>query len=611
MRLLNTKTVTLEDFFENETPPYAILSHTWDKEEVTFQDLQGPKSVCANKFGYDKISHTCQQALKDGLDYAWVDTCCIDKSSSTELSEAINSMFRWYEKAVVCYAYLADVPPNSELHGKTSLFASSRWFTRGWTLQELLAPGELVFFSSDWTEIANRNDLTSEISTITGIDRSFLLTSNNKDISPNISPNTLGEDVGSAPWSTSRSGALSRASIAERMSWASTRETTRTEDTAYCLLGIFGIHMPLIYGEGKMAFIRFQEEIMKRYDDHSIFAWGIRSGTRLVRTTKYLATRRGVSSRQLPSLGFLAESPAEFEGSRNVLPWDSAKISTPFSVTNKGIQISLHISEEKCPYAVLPCCFKYDPTALLAVPVILREDSQCTRSKGDVIGVDNGVWRRWPKEMVYLNTRSTTEPPGLDPVSPKVAREHRYRMIIRKIPPGFSVHEVSPPSFDLPPPIVMNGPWSGLRFGEKSKVAVIIRKSDTDFKLLLTLSIRKTHPQISDLFLLLSPFLIPWWTSSSLMTLQSDIESEATQEHPSKPTLSAEPHGVFLPDGLAYPTMNHQKISCESPPGVDMFIVDIEMTKDRHLIWWIILKALLHRLLVSCGLMLGRVPLWG
>jgi hypothetical protein len=127
MRLLVARTLRLVEFFEHDAPPYAILSHTWGQDEVSFQDMQAQQAK--KKQGYTKIKHCCEQALKDGLEYAWVDTCCIDKSSSAELSEAINSMFQWYAKSKVCYAYLSDIAGgNYKMH---YLFNTSRWFSRG------------------------------------------------------------------------------------------------------------------------------------------------------------------------------------------------------------------------------------------------------------------------------------------------------------------------------------------------------------------------------------------------------------------------------------------------------------------------------------------------
>jgi hypothetical protein len=140
MRLLRAADLKLCESRDDEIPKYAILSHTWGAEEVTLRDMQ---NVCAKDLlGYKKLELCCQQAVRDDVRYAWVDTCCIDKSSSAELSEAINSMYQWYQAAHVCYAYLEDVPAD----GQPSDMPRSRWFTRGWTLQELIAPQRVIFY---------------------------------------------------------------------------------------------------------------------------------------------------------------------------------------------------------------------------------------------------------------------------------------------------------------------------------------------------------------------------------------------------------------------------------------------------------------------------------
>ncbi|KAH8685328.1 hypothetical protein BGZ61DRAFT_303407, partial [Ilyonectria robusta] len=209
-----------------------------------------PEPATKLKAGYLKIEQTCKEARKRGLRYVWVDTCCIDKTSSAELSEAINSMFRWYGAAEVCFTYLVDVPPTS--NGLYTSFEKSRWFTRGWTLQELLAPKALDFFASDWTFMATRNYLANRISRITGIDEVYLTGS---------------------PSPRQNDDLLRKAHIAEKMSWAAERTTTRKEDIAYSLLGIFGVSMPLIYGGGSRAFLRLQEEIARSAFDPTLLAW--------------------------------------------------------------------------------------------------------------------------------------------------------------------------------------------------------------------------------------------------------------------------------------------------------------------------------------------------
>ncbi|KAF8857863.1 HET-domain-containing protein, partial [Acephala macrosclerotiorum] len=245
MRLLNVKTLKFEEFIGevgDGIPPYAILSHTWGSEEVTYNDHTSQRSQ--TKEGHKKIRRCCQVAESEGFQYVWIDTCCIDKSSSAELSEAINSMFQWYRDAGICYAYLSDVDSSGDPSKKASSFAQSRWFTRGWTLQELLAPAELVFLASDWVEIGTKRSLCDAVSDITRISKKVL------------------EEC---RWS--------EYSVAQKMSWAAGRNTTRLEDEAYCLMGLFDVNMPLLYGEGRKAFSRLQQEILKQSDDPSIFAW--------------------------------------------------------------------------------------------------------------------------------------------------------------------------------------------------------------------------------------------------------------------------------------------------------------------------------------------------
>lgn len=168
MRLISTQTLQLDGFWDWRTrPPYAILSHTWGGEEVTFQEMQGDRTLINHKSGFSKIRNICKQAQRDGYHYVWIDTCCIDKTSSTELAEAINSMYQWYKESALCYAYLADVSDGPDF---VSQFKRSRWFTRGWTLQELLAPSRIRFFDCNWSYVGNKADHMKEISVITDID---------------------------------------------------------------------------------------------------------------------------------------------------------------------------------------------------------------------------------------------------------------------------------------------------------------------------------------------------------------------------------------------------------------------------------------------------------
>jgi hypothetical protein len=249
MRLLqcdNDGNLSPTEFFEDHIPEYAILSHRWGAEEVTFRDLTVGTSKA--KAGYGKIQFCGEQARLDGLEYFWVDTCCIDKSSSTELSEAINSMFRWYQKAARCYVYLSDVSTRKRKASDTSAectwdsaFRASEWFTRGWTLQELLAPRSVTFFSRERKQLGDKRTLEQQIHEITGI-----------------------------PTTALREYVLSQFNVDERLLWAKGRHTARGEDKAYSLFGIFDVQMPLLYGEGEVkAFQRLRDAIDKPFKGKS------------------------------------------------------------------------------------------------------------------------------------------------------------------------------------------------------------------------------------------------------------------------------------------------------------------------------------------------------
>ncbi|KAK0734629.1 heterokaryon incompatibility protein-domain-containing protein [Lasiosphaeria miniovina] len=321
MRLLDTKKLRVVEFADNAIPSYSILSHTWGDQEITYQDIvslsSGSRNLSAvfnldsevkSKKGFAKVKNAAALAAEDGFAYLWIDTCCIDKASSAELSEAINSMYRWYEESDLCYAYLSDVvPAREELpSAANSTFRRSRWFTRGWTLQELLAPKEVRFFASDWSYLGSH-------------------------IPP--SPNIIGKNLLTEITSIDQrvlQGTLEprQVSVATRMSWAASRETTRLEDIAYCLLGVFSVNMPLLYGEGRRAFVRLQEAILRETDDQSIFAW------------KSL-------SRDAPNhlSGLLADSPKLFQTARNIraLPPLLTGDKVPTVMSSQGLQVQLFL----------------------------------------------------------------------------------------------------------------------------------------------------------------------------------------------------------------------------------------------------------------------------
>ncbi|KAH9909433.1 HET-domain-containing protein [Epithele typhae] len=300
MWLIRTRTGELEQFNgpNDVEGGYAILSHVWQRQEMSFQQLQALQSTTTGvprDYASPKIRECCVLAESHGYEWLWIDTCCIDRTSSAELSEAINSMFAWYAQAQVCYAYLHDVPSQSIFPSSTSTrfskwtpqFRDSRWFTRGWTLQELIAPRTVLFYSSDWQMIGTKASMAALLEEITGVDADVL-----------VHRRPVGD-----------------VSVARRMWWASGRTTTRVEDEAYSLMGLFGVHMPTVYGEGRRAFRRLQEEILTQTSDQTVFAWGhvVPFGTRLFR-------ERLVFSNYHEESHIFAPSPAAFCNSANFVP---------------------------------------------------------------------------------------------------------------------------------------------------------------------------------------------------------------------------------------------------------------------------------------------------
>ncbi|KAI7240054.1 hypothetical protein KC330_g1533 [Hortaea werneckii] len=313
MRLLHRDaqgTYHLKEIADALEERYAVLSHRWyPSGDILYGDLSKQhQSETRAKQGWRKLRYAVDQAERDGYRYVWIDTCCIDKTSSAELSEAINSMFFWYQQAQVCYAYLWDISsecpqlsdarvPGEEGEGSGGsdrdrdgqapdadsesdvlqqwrvTFTKCSWFTRGWTLQELIAPSEVQFFGLDWNRIGSSHHLLETIAARTLIDADLL----------------RGRKK------------LERYSIAQRMSWAADRVTSRIEDRAYSLLGLFDVNIPLLYGEREKAFMRLQEEIIRRSNDESILAWGC-----------------DMSVDETPGR-LLARSPSDFRGSNNII----------------------------------------------------------------------------------------------------------------------------------------------------------------------------------------------------------------------------------------------------------------------------------------------------
>ena len=242
MRFLNTRTLEFEQVPDSELHlqenQYAILSHRWGaaEDEVSFEDVRLSTNFSIKK-GFRKLEGFCKVACSANCRYGWIDTCCINKGDLNELSEAINSMYRWYQGSKMCIAYLEDVPQKQ--------LTDSVWFDRGWTLQELIGPKAVTFFDYGWNIIGTKIELIADLSRKTRIPEGIL----------------------------SHATKLSTCSIAQRMSWAANRVTTRVEDRAYSLMGLFDVNMPMIYGEREKAFLRLQQNIIQKSKDESIFAW--------------------------------------------------------------------------------------------------------------------------------------------------------------------------------------------------------------------------------------------------------------------------------------------------------------------------------------------------
>ncbi|KAK4953924.1 hypothetical protein LTR10_008528 [Elasticomyces elasticus] len=280
--------------------PYAILSHTWGQDEPQFHDVGlGKETKNTSSKGWSKIVGACKQASRDGLQYIWADTCCIDKRSAVELDEAINMSFDYYRGAAVCYVYMADVAmKTSKGVNTTSPFSESRWHTRGWTLQELLAPRSVHFYDCDWTFIGTLSQLTDIVVRATGIPGPVLR----------------------------HETALQDCSVAQRLSWAANRQTSRIEDLSYAMIGIFDVRMSLLYGEGDHAFQRLQKELLIS-GDMSVLAWAQSGG------------------RQPSSL--LATSPADFRGCGNVV---SVKSDHDMMMTSGGLKGTFEVVKSRNPF---------------------------------------------------------------------------------------------------------------------------------------------------------------------------------------------------------------------------------------------------------------------
>ncbi|KAJ4310201.1 hypothetical protein N0V84_011095 [Fusarium piperis] len=361
MRLLNTTSFKLEYFAGGGIPKYAILSHKWEAEEILFEDLQ--TIDWTQKKGADKVKSACLRASKDGFEYIWIDTCCIDKSSSAELSEAINSMFNWYHHSQLCYVYLFDVPAKS--------FVQSVWFTRGWTLQELIAPERVQFFDSQWRRIGDRLSLLEDIAKVTAIDRQALgRGQHHRHCSVQATRPGYSRCCRCRGGNDSQAfrQLLSSFSVATRLSWASRRVTTRVEDQAYALLGLFNVNMPLLYGEGTKAFRRLQEEIIRNSNDQSILA-----GQHQLDFVIDIYPDNGLDH-------LFASRPCVFQRAAYLERSSTSSKYLPMTLTNRCLNMDLHMGW----LGILACVYSDD---YLSRPAILLD-------RLSYAGNDRHVFRR-------------------------------------------------------------------------------------------------------------------------------------------------------------------------------------------------------------------------
>jgi hypothetical protein len=424
MRLINTTTLEVKEFQTNK-PEYAILSHRWLDEEISFQQIQDPKANSWGK-GYLKVEGFCGEALRNGFDWAWVDTCCIDKTSAVELAEAINSMFAWYRDSKVCYIYMDDFSKNSVAPASPSNFERELkkcvWFTRGWTLQELIAPEQVLFFDYKWRYFGTKNGLADVISKITNINVALL----------------------------KNDRSLNEFSCAQKMSWAAFRQTTRPEDRAYSLLGLFDITLPSVYGEGHQAFLRLQEAILTRSPDHSLFAWTLQSPRELPTSKRRFKCN---------SYCILAPSPDCFYTSSSIVPFQNINTDSvsheplprphlsrvpryqpnvlrtsselPYLITNMGLQISFLAKEcgrvgQDIVILVALNCYDESETNPCACTIYLVRDVrgvQAQRAEPYCVG-RGSTDRRWEG---WITTQFLVKPIWIPPIDTSSMR-HQTEM---------------------------------------------------------------------------------------------------------------------------------------------------------------------------------------
>jgi hypothetical protein len=441
MRLIDVNTLELRSFSDNDIPDYAILSHTWGPDEVSYQELVWINRIKAlsssfnepslssstaslssqdeqsslvlagmemllranwspdttsgamteenflERPGYSKIVKAAKEAQDLKLNWIWIDTCCIDKTSSSELQESINSMYRWYWNAKVCLIYLSDIarPTKSDTNTVSEFaraaFKSCRWTKRGWTLQELVASCFCRFYYQDWRFMGEKIEFLEELADATGIPISVL----------------------------DERRSVQEVSVAERMSWAANRETTRLEDTGYCLLGLFDIQMPLLYGEGEKAFIRLQQEILRTTDDYTLFAWSA------ITTDK--STYRGL----------LARSPLEFRDCGSV-ERENVMSTFPISSTPIGLRVQFEFlpdpDDKSRALALIRSSNSLNQRLAIHIKCLDGSMQYARVDAGSLVAIDD--WPTGQLRTIYVRQKLSIPP---DFATPEFSRFHIRRRI--------------------------------------------------------------------------------------------------------------------------------------------------------------------------------------
>ena len=392
MRFLETDTLQFVQVPDSEIllekNNYAILTHRWgaDEDEITFDDISS-STYGSNKKGFAKLKNFCTTASSRGFRYGWVDTCCIDKRSTSELAEAIRSMYHWYEGSSFCVAYLEDVPRRD--------FVDSEWFDRGWTLQELISPKDVSFFDHDWELLGTKRELLATLSLKTRIPGCVL----------------------------SHAAKPSSCSVAQRMSWAAERKTTRVEDRAYSLIGLFGVSVTPAYGEREKAFLRLQQAIVLASKDESLFAWAMENDAE---TTPYS--------------GLYATSPAAFIDCRSVY---DTRGSSGFTEANGEVLIRLGTYPYRMEsyFAVLNCAEDGRSDNHIAILLTrLPTDGEYVRIKNSV-----GVSRMRFPNLMRNNLKERQIRVPVDPMEPPLNMFY-----------GFWLRTLEPPNHDRCQPIILS-----------------------------------------------------------------------------------------------------------------------------------------------------------